>query len=228
MKYIVIGLGNYGHVLAEELASLGHEVIGADSNFEKVEAIKDKIATAFTIDATDSLALGVLPLGNVDVVMVTIGENLGASVRVVALLKQMKVEHIYARAIDEIHRAILEVFNVDRILTPEEDAARALVQLLNFGTSIESFPIDREHYVMKIKVSGKMVGKYINDLNLDTEFNLRLIALTRTGTANNVIGISTTENIVVKIQPNDRIQPDDELVCYGRYRNFQQFLKVNS
>ncbi len=30
MKYIIIGLGNYGHVLAEELSALGHEVIGAD------------------------------------------------------------------------------------------------------------------------------------------------------------------------------------------------------
>ena len=30
MKYIIIGLGNYGHVLAEELSTLGHEVIGAD------------------------------------------------------------------------------------------------------------------------------------------------------------------------------------------------------
>lgn len=26
MKYIIIGLGNYGHVLAEELSVLGHEV----------------------------------------------------------------------------------------------------------------------------------------------------------------------------------------------------------
>ena len=29
MKYIIIGLGNYGHVLAEEAFwTLGHEVIG--------------------------------------------------------------------------------------------------------------------------------------------------------------------------------------------------------
>ena len=30
MKYIIIGLGNYGGVLAEELSVLGHEVIGVD------------------------------------------------------------------------------------------------------------------------------------------------------------------------------------------------------
>lgn len=52
MKYIIIGLGNYGHVLAEELATLGHEIIGADNIESRVDSIKDKIATAFVIDAT--------------------------------------------------------------------------------------------------------------------------------------------------------------------------------
>ena len=58
MKYIIIGLGNYGHVLAEELSALGHEVIGARHQCRsRVDGLKDKIATAFVIDATDEQAL---------------------------------------------------------------------------------------------------------------------------------------------------------------------------
>lgn len=121
MKYIIIGLGNYGHVLAEELSALGHEVIGADVSVGRVDSLKEKIATAFVIDATDEQALSVLPLNSVDVVIVAIGENFGASIRVVALLKQKKVQHIYARAIDAVHRSVLEAFELERILTPEED-----------------------------------------------------------------------------------------------------------
>ena len=68
MKYIIIGLGNYGHVLAEELSVLGHEVIGADISESRVDSIKDKVATAFVIDATDELSLAVLPLNSVDIV----------------------------------------------------------------------------------------------------------------------------------------------------------------
>ena len=70
MKYIIIGLGNYGHVLAEELSALGHEVIGADVSAGRVDSLKEKIATAFVIDATDEQALSVLPLNSVDVVIV--------------------------------------------------------------------------------------------------------------------------------------------------------------
>ena len=75
MKYIIIGLGNYGSVLAEELSALGHEVIGVDTNERRVDVLKDKIATSFIIDATDEQSLSVLPLKDVDVVIVAIGEN---------------------------------------------------------------------------------------------------------------------------------------------------------
>ena len=207
MKYIIIGLGNYGHVLAEELSVLGHEVIGADISESRVDSIKDKVATAFVIDATDELSLAVLPLNSVDIVIVAIGENFGASIRVVALLKQKKVQHIYARAIDAVHRSVLEAFNLEKILTPEEDAARSLVQLLDFGTNMEAFRVDSEYYVVKFSVPEKFIGYFVNELNLDEEFHLKLIGLKRANRIENCLGISLTEHSIVNELPeNDKIQ----------------------
>lgn len=227
MKYIIIGLGNYGHVLAEELSALGHEVIGADMSVARVDGLKDKVATAFVIDATDEQALSVLPLNSVDVVIVAIGENFGASIRVVALLKQKKVEHIYARAIDAVHRSVLEAFDIERILTPEEDAARGLVQLLEFGSNIETFRVDSNYYIIKFTVPEKFVGYFVNELNLDEEFGLKLIAFKRAETLKNCLGISVLEHDVMNELPdNAKIEPDDQLVCYGRYRDYQKFWKA--
>ena len=227
MKYIIIGLGNYGHVLAEELSVLGHEVIGADISESRVDSIKDKVATAFVIDATDELSLAVLPLNSVDIVIVAIGENFGASIRVVALLKQKKVQHIYARAIDAVHRSVLEAFNLEKILTPEEDAARSLVQLLDFGTNMEAFRVDSEYYVVKFSVPEKFIGYFVNELNLDEEFHLKLIGLKRANRIENCLGISLTEHSIVNELPeNDKLQEGDELVCYGKYRDFQKFWKA--
>ncbi|GAE85056.1 potassium channel family protein [Bacteroides reticulotermitis] len=227
MKYIIIGLGNYGRVLAEELSALGHEVIGADISEGRVDSIKDKVATAFVIDATDEQSLSVLPLNNVDIVIVAIGENFGASIRVVALLKQKKVAHIYARAIDLVHKSVLEAFDLEKILTPEEDAARGLVQLLDFGTSIESFRVDVEYYVMKFTVPKKLVGYFVNELNLDEEFRLKLIGLKRADQITNCLGISLMEqHIKNELPANEKVQEGDELVCYGKYRDFQAFWKA--
>ena len=47
-RYIIIGLGNYGHVLAEELSALGHEVIGADVSAGRVDSLKEKICLLYT------------------------------------------------------------------------------------------------------------------------------------------------------------------------------------
>jgi len=227
MKYIIIGLGNYGRILAEELSALGHEVIGADISESRVDIIKDKIATAFVIDATDEIALSVLPLNSVDVVIIAIGENFGASVRVVALLKQKLVKHIYARAIDAVHKAVLEAFGLEKILAPEEESARTLVQLLDFGTKVESFRVDEDYYVMMFRVPEKFVGYQANELNLRQEFSLKIIALKRAEKVSNFLGISILESSVVnELIQDDKIQTGDELVCYGKYRDFQVFWKA--
>ena len=158
MKYIIIGLGNYGGVLAEELSMLGNEVIGVDMNSHHVELLKDKIAASFIMDATDEEALLALPLKEVDVVIVCIGENLGASVRVVAMLKKMGTKRIMARAVDEVHKMILEAFGLDRILTPEKEAARTLVRLLDLQSNVEFFDIGDSLYVVMLQMPASFVG----------------------------------------------------------------------
>lgn len=227
MKYIVIGLGNYGGVLAEELSAIGHEVIGADLNEGRVDNLKDRITTAFVLDATDELALEALPLKEVDVVIVAIGENFGASVRVVALLKQKQVQHIFARAIDPVHQAILEAFNIDKVLTPETDAAREFVQFLALGIHAESFQIDNDHYVIKFKVPDKCVGYPMRELNLEQEFNLSIIALKCASEEKNFLGMSTLKKETsLTIDADYILKTDDELVCYGRYKDFQALWKA--
>lgn len=226
MKYIVIGLGNYGGVLAEELTALGHEVIGVDCNELHVDHLKDKIATAFVLDATDELSLSTLPLKKVDVVVVAIGENFGASVRVVSILKKNKVQHIYARAVDEIHKTVLEAFSLDRILTPEKEAARMLVQLLELNSEVEPFKIDEEHYVFKFAVPDKLCGLSVNELQLEKDFDLKIISFVRAKHVKNCLGISILERGVDNsFEENYQLQPKDELVCYGVYDNFLKFWK---
>ncbi len=227
MKYIIIGLGNYGGGLAEELTVIGHEVIGVDLNEGRVEGLKDKIATAFVLDATDSLALDALPLKEIDVVIVAIGENFGASVRVVALLKQKKVKHIFARAIDPIHKAILDAFSIDKVLTPEQDAARDFAQFLALGIHAEAFRLADDYYVMKFKVPEKCVGYFLHDLNLEQDFHLKLIALEQAIEVKNILGMKTyRKEIVSDVSDHYVLQSEDELICYGSYNDFQALWKV--
>lgn len=196
MKYLIIGLGHYGATLAMELTAMGHEVVGADGNGLHVDSVKDRMAASFALDATDEMALSVLPLKSVDAVIVAIGDNFGASVRIVSLLKKLKVKRIYARAVDEVHKGVLEAFSIDRILTPEQDAARLLAQQLELDGGAEFFQIDGNTYVFKLEIPEKLVGYHINELNLEQEFGLKLISLVQGKQVKNFLGISVFEKEV--------------------------------
>lgn len=178
MRYLIIGLGIYGSNLARDLINLGHEVIGADFDEHVVEALKDDLTTVYHVDTTEAPALMALPFKNVDLVIVCIGENFGASVKTVALLKQYGVEHIYARAIDPLHHAILDCFNLDRILIPEQRAAADLAREMMLGRDVTTMRVSDDTFVAKFVVPSFFVGKSYSDVAGDTD-GVTLIAATR-------------------------------------------------
>ena len=118
MKYIVIGLGNFGSSIAEQLTEMGNEVIGVDISMSKVESMKEKITHAISLDATDMEAVKNLPLKDCDVVIVGIGEDKGANIMAAALMKQMKVRRIISRAIDPLQRTVLQTMGITEIIHP--------------------------------------------------------------------------------------------------------------
>jgi len=230
MRYLIIGLGIYGSNLALDLTRMGHEVIGADSNPALVEIIKDSISTAYIIDSTDELSLSVLPLRNVDVVIVAIGENFGASIKTVALLKKAGVEHIYARAVDPLHESILEGLNVQRIVTPEQRAALDLAHEMELGGHVASLNVDADNYVLKFKVPAYFIGMKYCNLNLDKDFSLHLIAATRSMPVRNVIGVehARPEMLDIHNDPDLRVEESDIFTCLGSEKAYKaMFRRIN-
>lgn len=131
MKYLVIGLGNFGKTLAEELTDRGHDVIGVDHNEHRVEEVKNRISVAYILDATERAALAALPLDEIDGAVVAIGQSMDCSLRTVAALKELSVEKVYARALDRTHRSILSAMNIQKIFMPESYAARIFADKLS-------------------------------------------------------------------------------------------------
>lgn len=226
MKYIIVGLGNYGSILAEELTILGHDVMGIDRESSKVESIKDKIEATFVLDSTDEQSLSSLPIKSVDVVIVSIGESFGASIKTVALLKRLEAKHIYARASDSVHKSVLEAFNLDKILMPEKDAARSLVQLIDLRVNVESMQLDKEHYIIKFQVPKRLLKYKLVDVDLEKEFRLKVISLLKCTKRENSSGLPFSERMIVSDTTLDCIlEQDDYIVCQGKYKDFLSFWK---
>ncbi|MEZ3598713.1 MAG: TrkA family potassium uptake protein [Paramuribaculum sp.] len=228
MRYLIIGLGIYGSNLALDLTRMGHEVIGADKNPSLVEGIKDYISTAYIIDSTDESALSVLPLKNVDIVIVAIGESFGASIRTVAILKKLGVPHIFARAIDQLHESILEGFDIERIITPEQRAASDLVNEMGVGGTIESMKIDENNYILKFAAPDFFNGLRYSDLDLSHEYGLQLVAVTRSVVSKNILGLDRPNARLIDVEsdPDATVTHGDILVCLGTAKAYRTLFKA--
>ncbi len=225
MRFLIIGLGIYGANLARDLVAQGHEVIGADSSRSVVDDIKDYITTAYIIDSTEESALGVLPLRNVDVVIVAIGENFGASVKTVALLKKSGVKTIFARAIDPLHESILRSFEVSRILKPEQRAAGDLTHELALGSRVVSLAVTDESMVVKFTAPAFFVGREYSDINLEDDFKLKLVTVSRPVEKTNALGMTQKQPTVLEDYSAERVAADDVWVVFGTSRAFNSLYR---
>lgn len=226
MKYLIIGLGVFGSNLAKDLTDIGAEVIGVDSNTTAIDDVKEFISTTYQIDTTDENALSLLPLKNVDITIVTIGNNFGASIKTVALLKKFKVKRLMVRAVDSLHEAILEGMGVEKILTPEKKAALDLVNELALGTEVSSFAINPTHYIFKFRAPKICIGRSYTDFIHKDFYGLKLIAACRDIEKRNVIGMNSTASMVIDIEDAGfKVENDDILTFYGTLERFRHFYK---
>lgn len=223
MRFLIIGLGIYGSNLAIDLTNMGHEVIGADSNPSLVDSIKDLISTAYIIDATDKAALSALPLTNVDLVIVAIGENFGASIRIVALLKQLNVPHIYARAIDRIHESILQSFEIDRILTPEQRAASDLVHEMSLGADVTTMRLDSDNYILRFAAPSRFIGLAYSSLPLPA--GLKLLEAVRPTSERNALGLRHMRPRLITSLESESVAEGDLLVVQGTPDAYRSFIR---
>ena len=66
-----------------------------------------------------------------------------------------------------------------------------------------------------------------NDLHLYEEYHLKIIAINKTQKVQNFLGIEYNDPEVVNITNEaDSLEPNDELVCYGKESDFRKLCKL--
>jgi trk system potassium uptake protein TrkA len=199
----VIGLGRFGYYVARTLAQGGAEVIACDVDEEKVREISEYVSLAYVLDATDAKALRESGIANVDVAVVSVGENIEASILIVVQLKELGVKEIVAKAITPLHGKVLEKLGVDRVVYPEKEMAIRVAHSLLAGEFIEEIPIGEKHSLFELKAFDFMLGKTLKELDVRKRFGVSVLAIKR------------GENLIVNPMGDEKILPGDILVVLG-------------
>jgi trk system potassium uptake protein TrkA len=226
MKYIIIGLGNFGTSLAERLTRDGNEVIGVDNKMTKVEALKENITHTVCLDCTDPQAVSYLPLKDTDVVIICIGENEGVNIMATALMKQLKVKRLIGRAVSPLHEGVLEAMGIEEFVHPEDETAERWAKKLNLKGVIDSFEVEGSYSIIEAKVPEKYEGKSLKELNFGENFNVVVLTTIKIVEQKNLVGIKRKIRKAQGVATSKTVlNAGDIIVLYGNVKNIEKLLQ---
>lgn len=227
-KFAVIGVGRYGASIARRLADKGAQVFAFDPNEEKIENIKDEVAFGVTLDATDFRALKSQNVGEMDAVVVAIGENFEATILTCVHLIDLGVKRIIARASGDHQRLILEKIGVTEILTPEKEVADAVREKLLNPNIISFFSLPDDHEIAEIRAPKGCVGRTIDSVGFRNKYEMTLITIKRVFDVTKN-GESCIEQHIIGVPKSDtQIKEKDTLVVFGAAKSVERFIDINN
>ena len=179
-SYVVLGLGSFGTSTAIELEKQGIEVMAIDANKERVEAVTPYVTCPIQLDVTNESGLSNLGIKNMDGAIVSIGENLEASVMATILIKEMGVPMIYAKAENSLQKKILLKVGADRVIFPEKESGERIATIIA-GNFSDYFHLSDKVSIVEVTAKKEWVGKNLVELDFRNRYQVNVIALKRNG-----------------------------------------------
>lgn len=213
-KFAIIGLSTFGFYLSKYLAERDFEVMAIDSNESRIDKLKHFVSKAIILDATDKDALGNLGITDFDVVIVSLGDKIDASILVTLYLKELGVKEIIAKASTEDHGKILDRIGATTVIFPERDVAFRLSRSLENINVLDAVPLSPGVSILEFGPPNSFLGKTLRELDLRNRFGVQII----------VIKELVPENLVIVPRPDHKIKDSDILVGIGKDEDFKKLL----
>lgn len=178
-QYIVIGLGRFGRSVAMQLEANGSMVLAIDKDEKKVNLVSEYVTRAMCLDITDEDAVSELGLSNFDVAIVSIGQNLNASIFAVISAKEQGVGTVIAKAGDEMQGKILKKVGADQLVFPEREMGFHLAKNLVFGSFLDTVELTADYSIAEVPILRQWIGKSLVELKLREKYRVNVIAVKR-------------------------------------------------
>jgi trk system potassium uptake protein len=226
-RFAVIGLGRFGSTVAVTLANKGAEVLAIDTDEELVESMRDDVAYAVAMDATDIKSLRAQNIVEMDAVIVGIGSDFESLILITVSLMELKVKRIIARAMNKTQRIILQKLGINEIVSPEVEVGISVAEkLLNPG--ILTYMQLPDHYeIAEIEAPANTIGRRLDDLDLRRRYNINLITIKRQEISKKDDKEVIDYHIIGVPQNDTLIEDKDTLLLMGIDRDISKFIEVN-
>lgn len=203
-QFLVAGLGLFGTSVAQTLQQLGYEVFGIDSDEALVQDLSSTLTYVVCGDASDRKTLQALAVDDVDVAVVSIG-NVERNMMCTMLLKEMGVPVVVAKALNELHGAMLAKIGADKVIYAEKDMGQRVAHNLVSGNVMDYIELSSEISVMSLQLPAELTGKNLIEADLRRRYDVNVVAIKRAGTT------------IVNPKAQEVFQAGDEIVVLGTH-----------
>lgn len=202
-SFAIIGCGRFGTSIARTLFDIGNEVLAVDKNPERIKDISEHVTYAVEADVMDESVLMELGLSNFDVVIVSIGSDLEASIMATLIAKEIGVKKVVAKAQSEFHGKLLAKIGADKVVFPERDMGVRVAHNLTTKNILDYIELSPDFAIIEITALKSWCNKSLVDLRLRNKYGV------------NVIAIKDKEEINVSPSSNHIIKEGNVLVIIG-------------
>ncbi len=203
----VLGLGKYGLALAKSLYEMGADVLGADKDPDRVKDASGCTTAAVCADLSiEDEVLG-LELGNMDIVVTAMGENLTSSIMCVVIAKEQEVPVIIAKCSSQRMASILCKVGATKAIIPEEEEGIRSARILANDNLLDYFQIGSNLSMVEMRPKEQWIGKTLTELHLRKTHNLNVVAVKEEGgqwdLADPDAPFSATDKLLIVLESDD-------------------------
>lgn len=176
----VFGCGNFGYHLAHTISGKAHTTV-VDRDREKIQMIGAEVERAVVGDATSKEFLLELGVEAADAVVVSMGENMEASILTTMHVHSLGIKEIYVKAFSDDHATILQMLGASQVIQPEREVAENLaVSILE--TSVYDFHRLHKYFgILEESARPEFWGKSLMELGLRRNYRVTVVAIFREG-----------------------------------------------
>ena len=176
-SFAIFGLGRYGKAVAKELVKNGVEVLAVDIDDDIVNSAISEIPYCKCADITDAEVIRQLGIANIDVVIISMANNLEASVMATMLCKEMGVKTVIAKCSSEMNCKILSKVGADRVVFPENESGIRLAKNMLSSSFMDIIELSKDVSMVELDVRPEWNGKNLMELNLRQKFSINVVAI---------------------------------------------------
>lgn len=211
---LLIGLGRFGRHIAEQLNSLGHEVMAIDHNEERVNKALPFVTNAQIGDSRNEAFLKTLGIPNYDVCIITIASDFQSSLETTSLVKELGGKLVVARAERDVQQKFLLRNGADEVVYPENQIARWLAIRYTSDHVLDYIEIDEDHAIFEITVPKEWLGKTVGQVDIRRRYNV------------NIMGVRQNGKMSVSVTPETMLTEDKSLLVVGDYKTLHKCFHI--